>query len=116
MVSKQPRKKRKELANKPLHKRRKEMSVHLSKELREKYGKRNIPVRTGDKVKVMRGTFKGKEGKVVEVDLKRYRVKVEGIVRKKADGTEVLVPIHPSNLMITELNLEDERRKAVLER
>ncbi len=114
--SKQPRKQRKFLYNADLHLRRKLMSAHLSKELREKYGRRSFPVRKGDEVKIMRGSFKGKTGKVVRVDYKNYKVYIEGITRKKVDGTEAMVPIHPSNLMIISLNLEDTKRLEALER
>ncbi|EHR78425.1 50S ribosomal protein L24 [Thermococcus litoralis DSM 5473] len=116
LKSKQPRKQRKFLYNAPLHLRHKIVSATLSKELRQKYGIRALPIRTGDKVKIMRGDFKGHEGKVVEVDLKRYRIHVEGATLKKVNGTEVFYPIHPSNVMIVELNLEDERRKKIIER
>ncbi|WP_048149459.1 50S ribosomal protein L24 [Palaeococcus ferrophilus] len=114
--SKQPKKQRKFLYNAPLHLRQKIMAAPLSKELREKFSVRNMPVRVGDKVKVMRGDFKGHEGKVVEVDLKRYRINVEGVTQKKVNGTEVFYPLHPSNVMIVELNLDDERRKKIIER
>jgi len=108
--SKSPRKQRKYEANAPLHIRRKFLSVNLSKELRKRYSTRNVVVRKGDLVKVLRGKFKGKEGKVLRVDTKKVRVFVEGVVRKKVDGSEVQVPLHPSNLQIIELNLEDEKR------
>lgn len=65
----------------------------------------------------MRGDFKGKEGKVMEVDLKNYRIHVEGgVTQKKVDGTEVFYPLHPSNVMITELNLDDEKREKIINR
>ena len=108
--SKSPRKQRKYEANAPLHLRRKFLSVNLSKELRKKYNTRNVVLRKGDVVRVMRGKFKGREGKVTKGDLKRIRVFVEGVTRKKVDGSEVQVPLHPSNLQIVELNLEDEKR------
>lgn len=108
--SKSPRKQRKYIANAPLHIRRKFLSVNLSKELRKKYGRRNVVVRTGDVVRVLRGSFKGVEGKVTRVNLKKGRVYVENVKRKKTDGSEVLVPLHPSNLQIVELNTEDEKR------
>ncbi|WP_010479069.1 50S ribosomal protein L24 [Thermococcus zilligii] len=114
--SKQPKKQRKFLYNAPLHLRQKIMSAPLSRELREKYGVRNLPIREGDKVRVMRGDFKGKEGKVLEVDLKSYRIHVEGVTQTKVNGTEVFYPLHPSNVMIIELNLEDEERKKIIER
>ncbi|HDD05075.1 MAG TPA: 50S ribosomal protein L24 [Candidatus Aenigmarchaeota archaeon] len=116
MKSKKPRKQRKWLREAPLHRRQKMVAAHLSKELREKYHKRSLPVRKGDKVKVMRGSYKGKIAKVERVDLRKLRVYLEGIKRKKVDGRDVSVPIHPSNLMILELNLEDKERRAILER
>ena len=109
--SKQPKKQRKYLANAPLHLKKKLVSVNLSKELRKKHGKRNIPVRKGDTVKVMKGKFKKKQGKVISVELKRSKISIEGIQRKKQDGSKVNVKLQPSNLQIIELNLEDRKRK-----
>jgi large subunit ribosomal protein L24 len=86
------------------------MSAHLSLSLMEKYGKRALPLRKGDTVKILRGDYKGMEGKVTKVDLKRLRVTVDGVTKEKADGTTVHVPIAPSNLLITKLNLEDKWR------
>jgi len=57
-ASKQPRKQRKYSANAPLHIKRKMLSANLSKPLREKHKIRNIEVRKGDKVIIMRGKFK----------------------------------------------------------
>ena len=116
MASAKPSKQRKALYNMPLHLRHKLLSAHLSGELREKLGTRSLPVRVGDKVVVMRGSYKGRSGKVVEVDLKHLWVKIEGITRKKADGTEVLVKFRPWNLLIVDLNLDDPWRKKILER
>jgi len=99
----------------PLHLRHKHLGAPLSAELRGKYGCRTLPVRKGDKVKIMRGDFAGHEGDVTEVDLKRYRVFVTGAAAAKADGTQVNKPIHPSNVMITKLKSDKERDK-VLER
>lgn len=114
--SKKPRKQRKFLYNAPLHIRRKMISAHLSKELREKYKRRSIPLRKGDEVKVMRGEFKGTIGKIVRIDTKEYKVYIDTVKKKKSIGTEYLVPIHPSNLLITNLNLEDKYRIKMLER
>jgi large subunit ribosomal protein L24 len=92
------------------------LAAHLSKELREKYKRRSLPVRVGDEVEIMRGEFKGKHGKIVRVNLKKYKVYVEGVTRKTSTGTEKLVPIHPSNLRIINLNLSDKWRVKILER
>ena len=110
-TSRQPRKQRKYIANAPLHIRKKFVGVNLSKDLRKKHGKRNIPVRKGDGIKVMRGKFKGKRGKITDVKLKISKVTVEGIQIKKQDGSKVDVKLQPSNLQIVELNLEDRKRK-----
>ncbi len=109
-MSYQPRKQRKKLFKAPLHKRQKLVAAHLSKELQKELKTRSLPVRKGDKVRIMRGKFRGKEGKVVRVDLKKIRVYVEGVTIKRADGTERLVPIHPSNLLILDVDRSDERR------
>ena len=114
--SKKARKQRKFLYNAPLHLRRKMLAAHLSKELREKYKRRSLPVRKGDEVIVMRGKLKGKTGKIGRINLNKYRVYIEGITRKRTVGTEVQVSIHPSNLQITNLNLADKKRIKILER
>jgi len=114
--SKKPSKQRKRFFKAPLHKRGKIMSVHLSRELRDKYGVRSVPIRVGDKVVVLRGDHKGIEGKVVKVDRKNYRVHIEGITRENSKGDKVYIPIHYSNLMIIELDLSDEYRRKKLEK
>ena len=108
--SKERSKQRKYRMNAPLHVRRKFVSAHLSKELREKYKIRAVPLRKGDMVEVMRGEFKGRSGKVVRVSLKKMVVFVDGVKRKNMKGDEVFVPLSPSNLMIKELNLDDVKR------
>jgi|Deesub1362A_J573_1020465.scaffolds.fasta_scaffold00033_18 large subunit ribosomal protein L24 len=115
-VTKKPSKQRKKRIKAPLHIKRKFISAHLSKELREKYKRRSFPVRSGDTVKVMRGKFKGHEAKVEDVDYGRGVLIIDGVTLTRADGTEVPRPIQPSNVMITKLNLEDKRRVASLER
>jgi large subunit ribosomal protein L24 len=90
--------------------RHKLMAAHLSKELREELGRRSLPVRKGDKVRVMRGKFRGHEGQVVRVDLRNYKVYVEGIQRQNAKGEDKLIPLDASNLMIIDVDRSDERR------
>jgi len=106
----QPRKQRKYRANAPLHILRKFLSSNLSKTLRKKHNKRNIVIKKGDTVKVMRGKFKNKTGKISAVLIKRQRVSIEGMQTKKLDGTSVNVWFNPSNLQITDLNLNDGKR------
>lgn len=113
--STQPRKQRKFSYNTPLHLQSKKMMVHLSPELRKKYGMRNVQVRRDDKVKVLRGKFSKKEVKVERVNLKRGKVYLIGIEAIKKDGTKRPFPLSPSNLMIVDLTLGDKKRKAKLE-
>jgi large subunit ribosomal protein L24 len=101
--SRKPRTQRKFRYTAPLHIRKKFVHVHLSKELRTKIKKRSIQAKSGDKVRIMRGKFKGKEGKISRIDLSESKIFVEGITQKKANGKEVPIPIDPSNLMIIEL-------------
>lgn len=110
IASSQRRKQRKYLANAPLHKKRKLLSVNLSKDLRKSNNVRNVVLKKGDKVKVLRGKFKGKEAKVSKVLTKLTKVYLEGIQTKKQDGSMVDVPIKPSNLQIIELNSEGKKR------
>ena len=111
--SKQPRKQRKYNYNAPLHIKGKFMAAHLSKDLMKKYNRRSIRVRKGDKVILLRGQFKKKKGNVERVDLKKSKVYISGVEMIKKDGTKVFYPIHPSNLVVTELNLDDKKRIAV---
>jgi len=116
MKSVQPGRQRKELYNAPMHKRRKWLASHLEENLLLKYDKRNIPVVKGDTVKVMRGSYKGHEDKVVAVNVKKRIVEIEGITITKADGKKIARPLHASNLLITKLNLTDKWRRKKLER
>ena len=114
--SAKPRKQRKFLYTAPLHLKRKFLSSHLSKELREKYKRRALPLRRGDEVQIMRGKLKGKTGKIARVNYKKYRVYIEGATRKRTVGTEAQIGLHPSKLKIINLNIDDKRRQKILER
>ncbi|KAJ8663155.1 ribosomal protein L24 [Lichtheimia ornata] len=95
--------------------RRKIMSSPLSKELREKYNTRSIPVRTDDEVMIVRGSFKGREGKVVQVYRKKWVIHVERVNREKVNGATAPIGIHPSNVVVTKLKI-DKSRQAILDR
>jgi len=112
----QTRKQRKYKFNAPLHVKHKMVSSALSKELRKEYDIRSVPVRKGDFVKVIAGQFRGKSGKVTKVSVSLMYVHVEGATISRADGTDSFYPIHPSNVMITKLDLTDKTRVAKIER
>lgn len=114
-MSKKRRKQRKEHHNAPHHKKRKIMSSALSGELRDRYDTRSIPVKEGDEVEVMRGSFKGHIDKVARVDRRNMKIYVENVTVQKADESKEPFGIHPSNLRITKLDLSDPWRKEKLE-
>jgi large subunit ribosomal protein L24 len=113
---KNPGKQRKRLFNAPAHIRHKLMSAPLSHELTASKGAKTLPVRKGDTILIKRGDNKGFEGKVSRVDLKAFRIYIEGLTREKVDGTNIFIPIHPSKVEIRNLNLDDKWRKNILER
>jgi large subunit ribosomal protein L24 len=113
---KNPRKQRKRLYNAPAHRRHKLMAAPIVKEQAEKQGAKTLPVRKGDTICIQRGDNKGFEGKISRVDRKNYRIYVEGLTREKVDGTNIFLSVHPSKVMIKTLNLNDKKRKAVIER
>ncbi|ORY05659.1 ribosomal protein L24 [Basidiobolus meristosporus CBS 931.73] len=95
--------------------RRKIMSAPLSKELREKYNARSLPVRKDDEVLVVRGTYKGREGKIVQVYRKKWVIHIERLTREKVNGAATAIGVHPSKVVLAKLKL-DKDRKALLER
>jgi large subunit ribosomal protein L24 len=120
MTSKKARKQRKRRYQAPAHRRRREVSAHLGPAYLDKEGgkgyPRSVPLRKGDTVLVLRGEAAGREGKVASVDTKAGTVTVEGITYAKADDTKVGKPIHPSNVMITRLDLSDPWRRRRVEK
>merc|ERR1719515_667773 len=97
-VSSSRRKARKAHFTAPSSVRRKIMSAHLDKTLSNKYHVKSIPIRKDDEVIVVRGSHRGREGKVIQV------------YREKSNGSTVNVGIHPSNVVITKLKLDKDRR------
>eukprot|EP01097_Dermamoeba_algensis_P001182 TRINITY_DN143_c0_g2_i4.p1 TRINITY_DN143_c0_g2~~TRINITY_DN143_c0_g2_i4.p1 ORF type:complete len:131 (-),score=40.51 TRINITY_DN143_c0_g2_i4:127-519(-) len=91
------------------------MSAPLSKELRKKYNVRAVPVRKDDEVQVTRGTFKGREGKIIQCYRKKYVIHIDKLTREKANGTTINIGVSPSKVVITKLKLNNDR-KSLLER
>lgn len=73
-------------------------------------------MKTGDSVRIMRGDRKGFEGKITRVDRGNYRIFIEGVTREKVDGSTVQIPIHPSKVMLTNLDLDDKWRRETMKR
>jgi len=95
--------------------RNKQVGAALSKQLRQKYHRRSIRIVNGDMVKILRGEYKGIDGKVTKISLEKNSVAVEGVQREKLKGGKIDLYIHSSNTVITSLNTEDNWRIKKLE-
>jgi len=93
----------------------KQLGSALSKDLHKKYGKRSVRVVEGDSVTILRGEFKGVDGKVAKISTQKSSVAIEGVKKEKTKGEKFDVYIHTSNLVVTSLNTEDKWRIAKLE-
>jgi large subunit ribosomal protein L24 len=100
----------------PKHMTERMLRSPLSRALREKYGRRNVRVIAGDTIKVMRGEYSGIEGKVEKVNMERGSLAIEGIQREKVRGGNVKVEINSTNVVVTDLDLDDKLRQALIQR
>ena len=114
-MTRQPHKQRNRQERAPLHEKQKQVRAPLSPELRDEYGRRNVRVNAGDTVAVQRGDFAGESGEVIDVDLRAAEIHVEDVTIETADGEEVPRSLDASNVEVTDLDLEDERRAARLQ-
>src|SRR3972149_5783186 len=101
--------------NATFHTRSKQLGSQLSEDLRKKYGKKSVRVIEGDSIKIVRGEFKGVDGKISKVSTKKSSVAVEGVKKEKTKGDKFDVYIHTSNLLVTGLNTDDKCSIAKLE-
>ena len=98
-----------------LQTRSKQLGANLSKDLQKKYGKKSARVVEGDSVTILRGEFKGVDGKVSNISTSKSSVAIEGVKKEKTKGDKFDVYIHTSNLVITSLNGDDKWRMAKLQ-
>ncbi len=94
----------------------KQLSSPLSEELRKKYSRKSLRVIEGDNVKIVRGEFKGVDGKISKISTEKNSVAIEGVKKEKTKGDKFDVLIHTSNLLVTGLNTDDKWRTGKLER
>lgn len=109
------------------------MSATLSPELRKQYNVRTMPIRKDDEVSnniqieavvlnffrqvcVMSGSRKEEGGKVTSVYRKKYVIHIDKITRETKRGASKAIGIHPSNVMITKLRLDKDRKKTLARR
>ena len=109
-----PRHQRKAIFTADLFERHRRMTVPLSRELRRKYGRRNLPVRKGDTVRVLSGSYAGREERVAKVNLQKYAVTLDNVTGKTAEAKLKPLPIRTSHLVLTKLNLADAWRRRIL--
>jgi large subunit ribosomal protein L24 len=115
--TKKPSKQRKQLYTAPLHKRRKALTAPLAPVLAEKEGVKRMVIRKGDSVRIRKGSFRGIEGEVANVDYKNMRLNIEGVTFEKTDGSAQNFPVRACNCEIINLkNMKDNKRKAIVER
>jgi large subunit ribosomal protein L24 len=114
--TKKPSKSRKRRFTAPKHLKRKYLSAPLSPSLKAEYGTRSMPLITGDNITVVKGDRKLSEGRIIRVNLEKSVIYIEGLTRNRMDGSTFQIPLKPNNVMITNLNLEDDWRKGIIER
>ncbi len=108
---KSPRKQRNLIYKSPIHSHKKMLKCRLDEFLREEHSTRSLVPKKGDLVRIMRGQFRETEGKIVRIDYSKIRVYVDSSTSTKSDGKEIQIPVHPSNLMLVKLELDDERKR-----
>jgi large subunit ribosomal protein L24 len=113
-ISRLPRKQRKAVFSAHNFARRRFLTVPLSRELRQRYGRRQLPVRKGDTVRVISGSYEGQEERVAKIDTRGRTLTLDNITVKKADQKLKALPVRPNHLLLTKLNLVDSWRRRIL--
>lgn len=136
MVSSLPRRQRKAHFTATNVKRRKQMAAQVDPHLRDRMatkGKaypRSLPVRKGDRVRVVRGQEfignnppvkvrdppRGRAHRVTGVNTRKRKIFVEGKTYEKSDGSKIPFPIDPSNVVIVNPDWSDPRRRHIISR
>ena len=113
-TSAQPRRQRRAMYEAELGERRKRISAPLSRDLRGRYGRRSVPIRKGDTVRVLSGSYIGREERVAKVNRRDYTVTLDNVTMKTGDQKLKALAIRPSALVLTRLNLADPWRRRTL--
>ncbi len=109
-----PRRQRKALYTARPFQRRRRMTVPLSRDLRRRFHARALPIRKGDTVRVLSGSFVGREERVARVDRRAYAVILDNVTVKTGEDKLRPLPIRTSHLVLTRLNLSDPWRRRIL--
>ncbi|MCI4349361.1 MAG: 50S ribosomal protein L24 [Thermoplasmata archaeon] len=113
-TSRQPRRQRRAAFEADLFERRRRLALPLSRELKKRYGRRSLAVRKGDTVRILSGSYVGREERVARVNRRDYSVTLDNVTGKTADQKLKPLPIRPSHLVLTHLNLSDAWRRRSL--
>ncbi len=115
--TKSKRKQRKRFFNLPNHKRNKIVHAKLHDDMVMEHGIKNLSIRTGDAVLVVRGEFRDMEGKVSKINRQKSQIFIDGASIEKSSGTTYDIPIHPSNVVITKIEVKkDKWRQKMIDR
>ncbi|HTT74325.1 MAG TPA: 50S ribosomal protein L24 [Thermoplasmata archaeon] len=109
-----PRRQRKALYTADTFHRRRRMTVPLSRELKSRFHVRALPVRKGDTVRVLSGSYAGREERVARVVRRDYAVVLDNVTLKTGEDKLKPLPLRLSHLVITRLNLSDAWRRRTL--
>jgi ribosomal protein uL24 len=109
-----PRRQRKAVYEATTFERRILMTVPLSRELRRRFHRRSVPLRKGDTVMVMSGSFIGREERVAKIDRRGYSVTLDNVTLKTGESKLKPLAIKTSHLVLTKLNLADAWRRRTL--
>jgi ribosomal protein uL24 len=109
-----PRRQRKAVYDATTFERRILMTVPLSRELRRRFHRRSVPLRKGDTVMVMSGSFVGREERVAKIDRRGYGVTLDNVTLKTGESKLKPLQIKTSHLVLTKLNLADAWRRRTL--
>ncbi len=110
-----PRRQRRALYEASPPSRRLRMSAPLSRELRARFHARSLPVRKGDTVRVMAGSFVGQEERIARVDRQSYTVTLENVTVKTGEEKMTALPVRANRLLLVRLNLADPWRRRMLQ-
>lgn len=109
-----PRRQRKAHFTADTFHRRLAMTVPLSRELRKRFRRRSVPIRKGDTVRVLSGSYEGREERVARIVRRDYTLVLDNVTLKSGEEKLKPLPIRTSHLVITRLNLSDAWRRRTL--
>jgi large subunit ribosomal protein L24 len=110
-----PRRQRRAVYEADTFERRRRMTVPLSRELRRRFHLRSVPLRKGDTVRVMRGSYVGREERVAKLNRRDYTVTLDNVTLKSGEEKLKPLPVRTNHLLIVRLNLADSWRRESLQ-